>query len=229
MSLKGSYNKIFNNIFIWKIIKVSVLFGNIYKVGSQFYSGGTMENQDRKREEYVIVLDYLPNGYPDSKVPGHRKTAIAQAIGKNHFVLLELVPKKEAFLSPGEEVYIGDGKRDKVHHINGKIDLMRLTGTAEQELKFILSDLVKANEPRFVEFFNKAGPLSLRMHQLELLPGLGKKHMTELLEARREKPFESFEDIKGRVKLMPNPEDIIIRRLLKELEGLEKHKIFVQG
>jgi len=66
------------------------------------------------------------------------------------------------------------------------------------------------------------------MHQLELLPGLGKKHMWEILEAREEKPFESFEDIKKRIKLMPDPKRIIIKRILQELEGNEKHRIFTR-
>ncbi len=65
------------------------------------------------------------------------------------------------------------------------------------------------------------------MHQLELLPGLGKKHMWEIIEARKEKPFESFADIKKRVKLMPDPEKAIIKRILKELSGIEKHRVFV--
>lgn len=183
----------------------------------------------RPKEEKAIVLDFLPNGYPNSNLPSHRKTAIAQAIGMNHFALLELVPKKEVFLSPGEEVYIGEGKREQIHHINGKIDVMKLTGTAANELKFVIKDLVLANETQFIEFFNKAGPLSLRMHQLELLPGLGKKHMKEIIELREEKEFESFEDIKSRVKLMPHPEEVIVKRILSELEGLEKYNLFVKG
>ena len=48
-----------------------------------------MNRLDQKREEYAIVLDFLPNGYPASRVPSHRKTAIAQAIGKNFLSLLE--------------------------------------------------------------------------------------------------------------------------------------------
>jgi putative nucleotide binding protein len=184
--------------------------------------------QEVKREEYAIVLDFLPNGYPDAKIPMHRKTAIAHAIGKEHFSLLEIVPKKDEFLKIGEEVYIGEGKRDKVHHINGKIPETRLTGTARNELRFILKDLVKLNEARFIEFFNKAGPLSLRMHQLELLPGLGKKHMLEVLNAREEKKFDSFEDIKARIKALQKPDEIIIKRIISEIEGLEKHNIFVR-
>ncbi len=181
------------------------------------------------KEENAIVLDFLPNGYPFDTTPMHRKTAIAQAIGKEHFVLLELVPKKGIFLQPYEEVYIGEGKREKIHHIVGKLAIHKLTETAKSELEFTIKDLVKKNEKRFIDFFNKAQPLSTRMHQLELLPGLGKKHMWEIIEKRDEKLFESFQDIKSRIKLMPDPEKAIIKRIMRELSGKEKHHIFVDN
>ena len=183
-----------------------------------------MEGQ---KEETVIVLDFLPNGYPFDERPSHLKTAIVQAIGKEHFVLLELVPKKGIHLQPYEEVYVGEGKRDQIHHIIGRLTLDKLTQTAKKEVEFIVKDMIKKSDKRFVEFFNNAQPLSTRMHQLELLPGLGKKHMWEILSARKEKPFESFADIKKRVKLMPDPERAVIKRILAELKGTEKHKIFV--
>jgi len=179
------------------------------------------------KEEKAIVLDFLPNGYPFDRRPMHRKTAIVQAIGKEHFAILELVPKKDIFLQPHEEVYIGEGKRDKIHHITGKLEYSKLTATAKSELDFIIKEEVKEKEMKFVEFFNKAQPLTMRMHQLELLPGLGKKHMWEIIEARKEKPFESFADIKKRVKLMPDPEKAIVKRIESEVEGKEKHRIFV--
>ena len=39
---------------------------------------------------------------------------------------------------------------------------------------------------------------------------------------------KSFEDIKKRVKLMPNPERVVIKRILLEMEGNEKHYVFVE-
>ena len=180
------------------------------------------------KEEHAIILDFLPNGYPFDPRPSFKKTPIAQAIGKSHFSLLELVPKKDVFLQPHEEVYIGEGKREKIHHIIGKISSDKLTATASEELKHIVKDTVDANEKKFVEFFNKAQPLTTRMHQLELLPGLGKKHMWEILEERKEKDFESFEELKKRVKLMPDPKSAVIKRILQELTGKEKHCLFVK-
>jgi len=180
------------------------------------------------REEYAIILDFLPHGYPMDKRPLHLKTAIAHGIGKDTLVLFELIPKKGVFLQPHEDVYIGEGKRDKIHHISSRITPSKLTETAKSELNYIIEEIVKNREKQFVDFFNKAGPLSTRMHQLELLPGIGKRHMAALLEARDEKLFESFQDIKNRVKLLPDPEKAVMRRILLELEGNEKHFLFVR-
>ena len=185
------------------------------------------QEQYSDREEEAIVLDFLQNGYHSDSRPSHLKSAIAQAIGKTHFMLLELVPKKGVFLQPYEIVYIGEGKRDKIHHIIGKLEMEKLSSTARSELDFVITDVVKQQEAKFVEFFNKAGPINARRHVLELIPGIGKKHMWEILEQREEKPFESFQDLKERVKLMPNPEKAIIKRILLELNEEDKHRLFI--
>lgn len=179
------------------------------------------------KEEYAVVLDFLPNGYPFDTRPMHKKTPIAQAIGKSHFILLELVPKKGNFLQPFQEVYMGEGKREEIHHIVGRIPINKLTYTAQAELEIVIKELVSKNESRFIEFFNRAGPINTRRHQIELIPGIGKKHMWEIIEKREEKPFESFQDIKNRVKLMPDPEQAVVKRILMELRGEDKHILFV--
>jgi putative nucleotide binding protein len=182
----------------------------------------------KAKEEHAIILDFLPHGYPFDRRPMHQKSPVAQAIGRDHFTLLELVPKKDKFLQPYEDVYMGEGEREKIHHIIGKIPLSKLTQTAKTELEFVIKDLVMKNEKIFIEFFNKAGPINTRMHQLELLPGIGKKHTREILEKREDKEFESFDDIKERVKLIPDPIQVIIRRIFSELNNEDKHKIFAQ-
>lgn len=182
--------------------------------------------QQDMREESAIVLDFLPNGYPFDTTPIHKKTPIAQALGISHFVLLELVPKKGIFLQPNEEVYVGEGKREKIHHVLGRLPIERLTGTAESQLNSVVRDLVTKNEAKFVDFFNTAGSINTRRHQLELLPGVGKKHMWEILEKREEKQFESFEDIKNRVKLLPDPRNAVIKKIVADIKGEGKYKLF---
>lgn len=184
--------------------------------------------EKKAKEEHVIVLDFLQHGYPFDKRPSHKKTPIVQAIGKDHFTMLELVPKQGVFLQPYEEVYIGEEKREKIHHISGRLDMGRLTATANAELEHVITELILKNEKKFVDFFNNASPITIRMHQLELLPGFGKKHMVEILEARKEKPFESFADLKKRVKLLPDPKKAIVKRIISELKGEEKHRLFVE-
>ncbi len=184
------------------------------------------EQQSTLREEEAIVLDYLEHGYPFEQ--GTMKSPIAQALGLHHLSILELVPKKGVFLQPNQKVYIGEGRREEIHHIKGRIPLEKLTATGRNALPHVVEELVREDEKQYVDFYNKAQPLSMRMHQLELLPGLGKKHMWEVLEARKEKPFESFDDLKNRVKLLPDPRQAIIKRILLELAGTEKWKIFVK-
>jgi len=188
------------------------------------------ENEvESSKEEHAIVLDFLPNGYPLDDRPSYKKTPIAQTIGKDHFTLLEIVPKTSVFLQPNEQIYIGEGKRERVHHIVGKLAYTKLTGTAKSVLKNIVKKIVTSKPDKYVNFFNMAQPLTMRMHSLELLPGLGKKHMWEIIEERDIEPFKDFADLKKRVKLMPDPQKAIQKRIIKELSTEQKHNLFVDN
>lgn len=176
------------------------------------------------REENAIILDYLPNGYPlDGKM-----MPIAQAIGKKNLVLLELVPRRGVSLELGEEVYIGEGKRDKIYYILGRLHREKLTESAKNQLQEFIGKIVKEREQEFIEFFNKADAINKRLHQIELLPGFGKRHMQEILKERKEKAFESFEDMKKRIQNLPDPEKAIQKRIFEELVNVERHNLFVK-
>ena len=99
-----------------------------------------MEIVSKLKEERAIVLDYLEHGYPFEY--GSMKTAIVQALGTEHLTILELIPKKGVQLQPHQEVYIGDGKRDEIHHIKGRIPTEKLTGTARTNLIHIVEEVV---------------------------------------------------------------------------------------
>ena len=175
------------------------------------------------KEDYGIVLDFLPHG----RAGAQRRIAIAQVLGENHFVLLEVVPRKSLFLKPGERIYIGPEKRDKIHHVVGRISYSTLTETAKMELQNLIEKIVNEREKEFVDFFNKCGSISTRLHTLEILPGIGKKHMWDIIDERKKEPFKSFDDIKERIKLIPDPRQSIIKRILEELQEKDKYKLFV--
>jgi len=180
------------------------------------------------KEEKAIILDFLKRGYADDTRPFHQREGVAQALGKDHFTLLELVPREGVTLSPYEEVYIGEGKRDKIKYIKGAIPFFKLTQTAKTELPFIIEKLVEANEKKFVDFFNYSDSISVRAHQLELLPSVGKKHTSKILEEREIKPFETFDEIKERIHFIPDPKKAIIDRIMLEIEGGDRHRLFVR-
>ena len=176
-------------------------------------------------EENAIVLDFMPTGKPSAV----RTEPMAQVMGKDFFTLLEVVPKKGVSLTVGEEVYIGKDERTKIELVKGRISFKDLTSSSLSELEGSIADLVEANTEKYLNFFNIARGISLKRHQLELLPGLGKKHMLELLDQREKGKFESFENIIERVKGVPDPKKSVIKRIMEELEGPEdKHFIFVR-
>ncbi len=175
------------------------------------------------KEEKCIVLDFLPHGYPDRR----HAEPIAQVIGTSFFTLLEVIPREGVNLRQEEEVYIGEGKRDKIRFIKGQMNYRDLTNQAQSMLPEIAEQLVKSNEQRFVEFFNKGTVITPRMHQFQLLPGIGKKHLMDILDERKKKPFESLKDLAARVKLFPDPMKTVVRRVLGELQNDEKYYLFV--
>ena len=175
------------------------------------------------REDYGIVLDFLPHG----RAGAQRRIAIAQVLGEGHLILLEVVPRKGLFLKPGERIYIGPEKREKIHHVAGRISYATLTETAKMELQSLIEKIVNEKEKEFVNFFNKCGPISTRLHTLEILPGIGKKHMWDIINERKIEPFKSFDDIKDRIKLIPDPRQSIIKRILEEMQEKDKYRLFV--
>lgn len=175
------------------------------------------------KEETAIILDFLPYGYPLE----NKRMPLAQAIGVSGLTLLQLVPRRGEKFEVGENVYIGDGKREKVQYILGRCPREKLTETAKVELEEFIEKNVKENEQRFVKFFNEAQAINTRLHQFELLPGLGKKHTGMILKAREERDFESFDDIRERVQSMPSPDKIIVKRIMEELTEIQRHNLFI--
>jgi len=174
-------------------------------------------------EDYGLVLDYMPTGHSTS----FKEEPVAQILGEKYFTLLEVVPK--SILNLLEQVYIGKDEREKIEFIRKRIDFADLTSGAQSELENAVEKVIEIDMKRFVDFFNTSTSITLRRHQLELLPSLGKKHMLGILDEREIKLFESFEDVKKRVPLMPDPKKIVMKRILEELREKDlKHYIFVR-
>jgi putative nucleotide binding protein len=142
--------------------------------------------------------------------------------------MLEIVPMPGVTFQPGERVFIGKGQRDKVERIKRRVGYEDLTAAAKAELQPAVESLVNESPERYIEFFNRAVPISTRFHQLELIPGIGKKLMWAIIEERKKAPFADFEDLEKRVKGLANPKTLIAKRIVMELQNLDKYRIFVR-
>ena len=177
-------------------------------------------------EDFVYILDHLPRGRPDDP---RRRDPVAYALGEKNFVLLEVVPRPDAALLVGDRIDVRrEAAPGPVDHVRGRVRFEEMTHAAQGELPFVIEQAVKAQEERFLNFYNNAGPITLRMHQLELLPGLGKKLMMAILDEKKKGgAYKSFRDMDTRVKALHAPEKLIANRILGEIQNpSEKYHLF---
>jgi len=179
-------------------------------------------------EEYVYVLDYLPNGPAGAR--GARAEPLVYAIGESEFRLFELIAKPKAAIQFEDRIYIGAevAKRTVIDHVKRRIKFDELSATAQGELEYAVATIVRANEQKYLRFYNESEALSLKKHALEELPGLGKKTMLAILDERKKGPFTSFKDLGERVSGLKQPEMYIVKRILDEISDSDhKHFLFV--
>ena len=181
----------------------------------------------KKYEDYAYVLDYLPHGRPGVSRSPYTTGGVLQLIGEYYFTLLEASPKKDATYNIRDRIFVGKGARALVSHILSRIKFEELTSSAKAELPSVIETIVIRNEPFFTNFFNISQQVTPRMHSLELIPGIGKRLMFNILDLREKQPFKSFTDIEERVNLK-DPAKLIARRILDELSQDEKYLLFTR-
>jgi len=180
-------------------------------------------------EDYVYILDYLPKGRGD--LPPHKRNPTLYGIGENQFTLLELVPKKDENFTIGDRIYVGKDPnlRLKIAKIKGRINYEEITSTAHGEMPYVILDIVHDQEERFIKFYNESPAISTRFHVLELLPGLGKKMMHDIIDERKKQPFKSFKEMCERIDFLRAPDKLIAKRIELELtDPDQKYRIFTR-
>jgi putative nucleotide binding protein len=186
---------------------------------------------EKRYEEYAYILDFLPHGRPGVHVTGragYRAGGLVQMVGEGFFTLLEALVKEGSALKPYDRVYVGKDAREEITYIIGRIGYDELTAAAKNELPSVIGKIVQSREKWFVNFFNTTQAITPRMHALELIPGIGKKYMWQVINERERKPFESFDDLQKRTEL-PSPVKLITKRVLEELSGESKYLLFTRA
>ncbi|MFD1599016.1 DUF655 domain-containing protein [Halobellus rarus] len=202
--------------------------GSAGSAGDDADETASERESDPEDVRYAVILDHLPHGRADDDRPRHRKSPLAYALGERDFRLFEVTLADDADVSIGDRIVIGPTEaRDAVSGFK-QVTYDDLSNTANAELEYAIEEIVDANERRFVDFYNDAQPITLRLHQLNLLPGIGKKLRNNILDQRKRGPFESFEDVEERVSGLHRPKEVLIERILEELRDDDlKYKTFV--
>jgi Predicted RNA-binding protein len=190
------------------------------------------ENEDGESDaatREAVVLDYLPHGRPDDNRPQYQKDTLAYALAVDDFELLELTLTDDADVGIVDRVAVGDDTDDSIIESVEHIGYDDLSNSAVSELEYAVEAIIEADEQRFVDFYNDAQPITLRLHQLNLLPGIGKKLRDKIIDTRKRQSYESFEDLSDRVGGLHHPDEVIAERILEEIrEDDLKYQIFVR-
>lgn len=187
---------------------------------------------DEEREESggaaeeAIVLDVLPHGRTEDDRPQYQKQPLAYVMNPGDFVLYELVVSSDADIAIGDRIDVMAAFVER----RNRVDYEDLPGGAQSELAYAVEDLVVAEEERFVDFYNEAQPITLRLHQLNLLPGIGKKLRNNILDERERQPFERFDEVESRVNGLHDAREVLVERIMEELREEDlKYRIFVRN
>jgi putative nucleotide binding protein len=184
----------------------------------------TGSQQSKRYEEFAYVLDFIPRG--KSSIIKEREGPLVQAIGEDRLTLLEILAATSADFKAGEKISIGKENRIKVVSVLGKLDYSELTNEGRNELEPVLEQMIRQNEPKYIAYFNELQPITPRLHALELIPGIGKTFMRQIVNQREKKKFESFEELERRVGLR-EPIKLVAKRIVEELSGGSRIMIFV--
>ncbi len=192
----------------------------------EYRRGPRKKKQFIKKFREVVILDLLIHGHPEEDRPSWAKNPISQVLTFPDFVLYEVTVYKNSDIQVQEQkTYEEFLREEKLKEVLKKIDYKDLTNTAKALIQPILEEGIQKYEEEFIKFFNNSTSITPRMHALKLLPGVGQKHMWEILEARERQKFVIFQDIIDRTSIS-NPLKLIALRIIKELQRDVKYYLF---
>ncbi len=149
-------------------------------------------------------------------------------IKEDGFVLCEIVLKRGPLGVIGDSINVDDHP-DYIEYTR-KIGYGDLSVGAKSELEHITREIIQNDSQKFVDFFNNSSPISIRLHQLNLLPGVGGKIRDRILQSRKYSSFVSFEDIEEKIDGLYKPQEIILNRVLEEIKNPDiKYHLFVRA
>ncbi|MEM0056898.1 MAG: DUF655 domain-containing protein [Candidatus Geothermarchaeota archaeon] len=182
-------------------------------------------------EEYGYVLDFFEaeRSIKVRRIDGTTKSVrifglIGQVLGENCFYLMEFQLDPRVSIKHLDRINVGR-QRPAMLRFLSFISYNDLTEKAKENLVSAIERAILASEKMWVNFLNNAGPITIKVHSLELLGAIGKKRIIKIIEEREKEPFKSFRNFYERTGI--NPIKAIAERVLEELMGEQEYYIVV--
>lgn len=179
---------------------------------------------EQGKDNWCMVLDFLPNG--KEELPPHKRKPIAQVIGWEKFSLLEIVPRENITFSTRQKLFIGEGTRREVDHIERKIKFEWLTSLAKTEMSPIVIKIIKSNEEKYIKFFNNPPAVSLNRNILDSFPEISKANRNKILKALKTERFTCLRDVE-KAGAVDNIYEIVANQIIREISRQAEFYIFI--
>ncbi|MDP6195236.1 MAG: DUF655 domain-containing protein [Candidatus Poseidonia sp.] len=166
------------------------------------------EPEALKTETYARILEHDAG------------TGIATAMAEKSLVFCRLKVKGSDVMTVNQRIYIGKdaSKRTDVAAIIGMAHLDKMSNMARQDLPSLVQLFIEEHAQYFVdEFYNKAGPMSLKQHSYELLPDVGPVKARNMVKARDQVGvFASMDELNALAKI--KGAELLAQRFVEEIE-----------
>ena len=166
------------------------------------------EPEALKTETYARILEHDAG------------TGIATAMAEKSLAFCRLKLKGSDVMTVNQRIYIGKdaSKRTDVAAIIGMAHLDKMSNMARQDLPSLVQLFIEEHAQYFVdEFYNKAGPMSLKQHSYELLPDVGPVKARNMVKARDQVGvFASMDELNALAKI--KGAELLAQRFVEEIE-----------
>ena len=147
-------------------------------------------------------------------------SGIATAMAEKSLAFCRIKIKGDEVMPTNQRIYIGKdaSKRTNVAAILGMAHLDKMSNMARQDLPTLVQMFIEEHAQYFVdEFYNKAGPMSLKQHSYELLPDVGPVKARNMVKAREQVGvFASMDELNALAKV--KGAELLAQRFVEEIE-----------
>ena len=148
------------------------------------------------------------------------KGGVATVMAEKSLAFCRVKVKGSDLRPINQRIYIGKdrSKRTDIIGILGMAHLDKMSNMAKQDLPSLVQMFVEEHAQYFVdEFYNKAGPMSLKQHSYELLPDVGPVKARNMVKARDQVGvFASMDELNALAKI--KGAELLAQRFVEEME-----------